>query len=532
MIGVVLFGVNTALAAAISFKAAFMSFGAARPLKVALGTLAGIPIIIAACVILTGVTGVLSIYWIFALLAGSSLMLLLFPRVRRTDRKGLSLLAPWLRENSPSDPVRRGLLIAMIPAFLAVPLAKPLVTGPYLGGDDQSQHAACVTEWVSQGRLDFSSSDVLPYHPHNAEAFTAWFVLPFHGFALVGLGGAFWMAFLWIAVASLVILRSRSVFEGMMCATLVAATPVVGALAGGFSSPELAAAAMAVGGLLFLLPEEPEANTRGLHSEFYAGLLLGFALGCSAGFIIPVAVVFCWLLLNVRTTPIGRTRWKRALAFCSGVVLTGGFWYARNLLATGNPLFPGEGGAFRGLLSTDDHSFSGLLAWVVTRFSDPVPWILHVRPLMDWPPSLWGVACVGYLTAAFTFVYRGPKATRHPFENLLLILGLTAAIAAVVLRPQVPYVLLIYIIGILLFGPLLSPREERQLWPLAVVVMGLIPAWVGVLRTGIALLVLVPAFLWAWNRWGQRLKSFPPRKTAGWTLMLAVTMAASTLCGA
>ena len=71
------------------------------------------------------------------------------------------------------------------------------------------------------------------------------------------------------------------------------------------------------------------------------GLAAGLALGTK-----PVGIVFippcscsCWA--RSRRGPVRSGKgWLVGLAMLAGVVLTSGFWYGRNLILTGNPLYP------------------------------------------------------------------------------------------------------------------------------------------------------------------------------------------------
>jgi hypothetical protein len=127
------FAINTALAAALSFIVATCAFGNQRPVKVLLGTLAGFPIVTTGCVILTGALGILSTQWISILLASTTVVLLLVPDVRISLRSGSLRLSPLLSTDSPLDPVLKGLVIAVVLNFAAIPMLRPIVTGPNPG---------------------------------------------------------------------------------------------------------------------------------------------------------------------------------------------------------------------------------------------------------------------------------------------------------------------------------------------------------------------------------------------------------------
>lgn len=70
-----------------------------------------------------------------------------------------------------------------------------------------------------------------------------------------------------------------------------------------------------------------------------AGLLLGFA--CASKYTGLQVVALTALVLAILTVcKISTQGWKPILAICGLAVLVGGPWYVRNLVATGNPVYP------------------------------------------------------------------------------------------------------------------------------------------------------------------------------------------------
>ena len=335
------FLLSTILALGISIGAAFLSFGTRTPGKLLLGTAAGFPLVAVSAVLLTGVSGVLTIQWIVLFLVSVCLCAWLFPGVRTAVLRPIRTEAPAQPHGqSTSDPLRAGLALALTIAFVGVPIARSLVAGPNFGSDDFSYHAPSITEWMLHGQIVLAPYDYHSYYPFNAEALATWFVLPFHRDGLVGLTGAYWLILLWLATFQLVIVLGGSRFYGVIAGALVIAAPLVSSMATRFSSPDVAGVAMILTAVTFLAPDPGRTPSISRSSSVYAGLLLGFALGCKVSYGLPLVVVLGWILFSSRVAPSysARARLAAVVLVCS--IITGAFWYVRNWSLTGNPLFP------------------------------------------------------------------------------------------------------------------------------------------------------------------------------------------------
>ncbi|HEX2084321.1 MAG TPA: hypothetical protein VHF89_01450, partial [Solirubrobacteraceae bacterium] len=145
-----------------------------------------------------------------------------------------------------------------------------------------------------------------------------------------------------------------------------------------------------------------------------AGAAAGLALGTKLSLLAPVAALFVAAVWLAR---------RRALAFAAGAALTGGYWYARNLAATGNPL------PWLGPLPQPDEARSESTATALAEYlTDADAWDAYFLPALDdvlgpgWP-VLVALAAAGVALA----LLRGPRALR-----LLGGVALVAAVAYVV----------------------------------------------------------------------------------------------------
>ncbi len=520
------FLLSTILALGISFGAAFLCFGARSPWKLLLGTMAGFPLVAVSAVLVTGASGVLTVQWIVLFLVVVILCASLFPGVRTALLRPIHAESPaQLQEPSAPDPLRAGLAIALTIAFVGVPIARSLVAGPNFGSDDFSYHAPSITEWMLHGQIVLAPYDYHSYYPFNAEALAAWVVLPFHRDGLVGLTGAYWLILLWLATFQLVIVLGGSRFYGVIAGALVIAAPLVSSMATRFSSPDVAGVAVILTALTFLAPDPGRTPSISRSSSVYAGLLLGFALGCKIGYGLPLVVVLGWILFSSRVAPSysARARLTAVVLACS--IITGAFWYVRNWLLTGNPLFPAQAGPFAGPFLQADQAKTKLITWILERPADLQQWSFILRAMVDWPPSLFALSMFGYLGASWGLVRFRPGRQQSPLLILLMLLGLGVALVFVflpfsgtdnepggALDPKTRFVILSYAIGVILFCTMPARGVRKQTLMMAIALLAIIPAWAA--NPWIGLSIVLASFLHPLisNIWQRFSGSIRPRR--------------------
>jgi hypothetical protein len=502
------FLLSTILALGISFGAAFLSFGTRTPWKLLLGTLAGFPLVAVSAVLVTGVSGLLTIQWIVLFLAGVILCAWLFPGVRTALRRPMHTDGPAQPQGqSAADPLRAGLALALTIAFVGVPIARSLVAGPNFGSDDLSYHAPSITEWMLHGQIVLAPYDYHSYYPFNAEALATWFVLPFHRDGLVGITGAYWLVLLWLATFQLVILLGGSRFYGVIAGALVIAAPLVSSMATRFSSPDVAGVAMILTAATFLAPDPGRTPSISRSSSVYAGLLLGFALGCKVSYGLPLAVVFGWILFTSRIAPSysARARLTAVILACS--FITGAFWYVRNWSLTGNPLFPAQAGPFAGPFAQADQARTKLITWILERPTDLQQWSFILRAMVDWPPSLFALSMFGYLGASWGLVRSRLRKLPNPLQILLMLLGVGVAVGFVflpfsgtdnepggALDPKTRFIILSYAVGVILFCTLPARTVRKQAFMMAMAILAIVPAWEA--NPWIGLSIVLASFLY------------------------------------
>ncbi len=231
---------------------------------------------------------------------------------------------------------RTGTWVAIVVVWLAVG-QWALSTANALGGGMLSfdvlwyhmPFAAVFARTGSVTGITFTQADpFVAYYPANSELF--------HAFGIVAFGNDFLSPFLnlgWMAIDLLgawcVGRRWRVEWLTLASGALLLALPVLGTTQPGEAFNDIVGlAALSVALALILAP------SRGGLEVLAAGLALGIAVGTKYTFLVPA---FALVIGVIVTSPRGQRR-RNASALVGGLVATGGWWYLRAAVHTGNPL--------------------------------------------------------------------------------------------------------------------------------------------------------------------------------------------------
>ena len=304
---------------------------------------------------------------------------------------------------------------------------------PVTNNDALTYHFPAAAQWLQRGRID---------------VFPTWFFNPANAYS--PLAGSAWVAWLMVPFGSDVLARFVQV-PAVLCVGLGvyrlgrqrSATPTAAALAAAAAvlcRPLFTAALMGkddlfvaftfVATLVALAPD----RTRERFGPARVGLALGLLLATKYTALLAVP-----LLLPAVRRPHGIGRWTVAVTI---TVAIAGPWYARNWLATGNPLFPLDlSQVFHGRFTTarSDALGSPLQVIVGGGFGVPaavaivggVGWLATVaRPgRRRWRDPLLRAVAVGPPLGVALFVWRSPfPEVRFLFPAVLLLI-VTAATA-------------------------------------------------------------------------------------------------------
>jgi hypothetical protein len=214
-----------------------------------------------------------------------------------------------------------------------------------------------------------------------------------------------WLAFTLLAAWCIGSIRGFSLaFTSMLAAALVLATPMlVGSNAGTADSDVVGVFFVLAAVALWMRTADSHTSDKRAHRSgtFIAAIAAGLALSVKLNLVGPVgALVLAAIVLTPR-------RWQRSATgwWIGGLVLAGGYWYARNLVAVGNPL---PWFSF-GVLPTPrppplQHANNFSLADYATSPGILRHWLIPALRLNlgPWWPALVAVAVVGPLVCLFS----------------------------------------------------------------------------------------------------------------------------------
>jgi hypothetical protein len=233
--------------------------------------------------------------------------------------------------------------LALVAGAVVVWRAVLVILLPPYAYDGLSYHLTTVVQWIDAGRLDPNPLSLCCAHyPAGGELMFAWPLLLLGRDTLVD-GVQLLFAVLG-AVSVGGIARSVGVSSpgALAAAALFLLTPVVVAQSTA-NYVDVMVVATFLTALYFILRwiAEPRATV----FLVLAGCATGFAAGVKATGVVLAAILFFLLVLQiVRLTARGRLEVLGAavglVAFVVPLLALGSFWYARNMLDFGNPVYP------------------------------------------------------------------------------------------------------------------------------------------------------------------------------------------------
>jgi len=246
----------------------------------------------------------------------------------------------WRRPRSVEIPALVALvaLASVITDALVVALAQPR---PQF--DAVAFHLPVVVQWLQAGNtrlLPYTSpGEIAGYYPGNSELMALWAVLPVHRDFLIQMATLPGLAMV-IAGTFLCARQLGARLLGALAASLlVCAFPTAIGQLVGTNMEDLFAAGALVCAVAFAArgwkqqPHVPDLVV--------VGLAVGLGVGAryAALVVTPIVMLLTCAPYVRRTEPV-RSWLRPALPLAAGVVLTGGYFYVRNLVWTSNPLYP------------------------------------------------------------------------------------------------------------------------------------------------------------------------------------------------
>ncbi len=366
--------------------------------------------------------------WLLGLLLSLLLVIDLLSPLPRSD------LRPAARAKS-SDPRDSRVAGAVVGGLLVWLFTRTVLAGPSLGWDDLTYHAAIPGYWIQHGSLAYPPFTYQVYYPLNAELLAAWFMQPVHSDAYAAVAKMVWAT---LAILGAWMLGKGLGYRRVVLALAVACfflSPVVYDSNEPFAQTNVAETASILAMLalarLCARSDGGDSTRRSMAPALACGLAGGLALGTKVTALPAVLAVAAFLGHGV-----ARDRRARSTlgTFALGVILTGSFWYLRNWIVTGNPLFPAAVGPFAGPLAGQDAYATTLLSAIVRDGRDPSFWSGLLKLRWNWPIAIGLVSLGGYALAAVAVLRR-----RERCERAFILLIAAAGLLLAVIYPFAPF---------------------------------------------------------------------------------------------
>lgn len=379
---------------------------------------------------------------------------------------------------SPHDAVAVAatVAVAVVAAQWCLATANSLGSG-MTGFDTLWYHmpfAARFAQTHSVSEIVFTQADpFVAYYPANAELL--------HAIGIVALHNDFLSPFLnlgWLCVALLASwcfgrpwrLERQTLLAGCVACSL----PVLATTQPGQALNDIAGLAMLLAGVAIAVNAPQDMRLLPI-----AGLALGWAAGTKFTFLVPAIVVIAGLAI---VAPAGaRLRVLASLALPA--LLTGGWWYLRNLLKVGNPLgLQVHVGPIR-LRGPASALADELRETVVREMTRGGLWSTRIVPGFDHALGpLWGLLLALYLVTTVAAVALGAGRTVRVVGAAAGLTGLSYLVLPVgasggALGSTLFEVQQRFLVPALALALLLVPVLVRQFWPRA------LPALAGILAT-------------------------------------------------
>jgi hypothetical protein len=274
---------------------------------------------------------------------------------------GLVLGAGWLaRRVRVPEHAERGDGVGRITVAVLLAPAASLVAGvawawPHLFGatrlwvwDDYTYHMVYPALWLQERAIaaatPLQAFTMQAWYPLSASVVSTWFMIPFHGtraeaLAWVSLTGPLYVALVAVGIAELLARLGGRPGAWAVPAVLLVTSSRVDVMASSFSDADLAQAALLFAAFVFAVPRSDDEPRRDVTVDaWYAALLSGLALGVKVS-VAPQALIVL-AMSALRASAGGGSPARVAGIFVAGWAVTAGYWYARNLVDTGNPVYP------------------------------------------------------------------------------------------------------------------------------------------------------------------------------------------------
>jgi hypothetical protein len=214
--------------------------------------------------------------------------------------------------------------------------------------DDYTYHMVYPALWLREHGIaapePAETFTMQAWYPLGASVVAAWFMAPFvevraEALAWVSLAGPLYGAIFAAGAAEILARLGCRAGAWAVPVVLFATSDRVTIMAGAFSDADLAQAAALFGAFAFALPRRSGADDTGADA-WYAALLTGFALAVKVSALPVALVILTMVLVRAAGGRAVRGAIRVALVFALAWIVMAGYWYGRNVVHTGNPVYP------------------------------------------------------------------------------------------------------------------------------------------------------------------------------------------------
>lgn len=215
-------------------------------------------------------------------------------------------------------------------------------TLPVVSSDMASWDLPMIGRWMDSGSM-WGVNEFLPTfshgsYPHNGDVAIVSFMLPWSSDFLIRVPGLIGLGFLGLAVFSAARELGAPRWASISAPALVCSVPILGISAINYVMPDALTVAAFACCAYFLVRQ---ARTGGVGDMILAGTALGLGLGGKWYGVTTAAVLAAvWLLVCRRAVSAPGGLIAGAARFLVPAGVFGGFWFLRNWVSYGNPVFP------------------------------------------------------------------------------------------------------------------------------------------------------------------------------------------------
>ncbi len=329
---------------------------------------------------------------------------------------------------------------------------------PPFAHDDLTYHLVFPVEWMQSGTLNMRAvpfgNHSPAYYPKNTELFYLWLLLPLRQAFPINAAQLVFLVVSVLALLEIFRLCGASVRASLVGASLFCICPVVVAeLARAYVDVAFACFFLLAFHAVLLFREAPSA-AKAMQFAAAVGLFAGTKM---PGLVLATLILLpsfgvVWLLSPARKAVSLRTNHLVLGGLAGGLIflLAGGWWYVRNLVVTGNPVFPLHVELLGMTLFGGAYGRSALPG---------SQWETLLELFSPWLGALFGVGALYTAASALT--------TSQPLARRSLLVGLVLpGLLALVFGLLLPFDYARFVLALcgLAAAVLMDPLDSRRRW--------------------------------------------------------------------